>query len=199
MSTFLRRFFVMKRSWKVLVMLLVLVSLLIPVNSNAAKIKIKYKGINKYYARKTKIVYINGKKKNLKTTPVFMKAGTYMGPLNKLFRDSSLKVGCKEDGEKIILTYKDKTLILKNGTRTAILNGVTEKKALGAITMKGVVYPGSKTKRWVVPIKSVCKRLGISYSLKNGAVYLGGSTETTVPQAPQTNTQNQQAVICIYR
>lgn len=185
----------MKRSWKVLVMLLVLVSLLIPVNSNAAKIKIKYRGINKYYARKTKIVYINGKKKNLKTTPVFMKQGTYMGPLNKLFRDSALKVGCKVDGEKIILTYKDKTLILKNGTRTAILNGVTEKKALGAITMKDVVYPGSKTKRWVVPIKSVCKRLGISYSLKNGAVYLGGSTETTVSQDTQTTTQDKQEVI----
>ena len=183
----------MKRTWRVLLLLLLLVSLLIPVNTHAARIKIYYNGVKKSYARKTKTVYINGKKKNLKSTPIFMKSGTYMGPLNKLFRDSSLKVGVKENGEKIILTYNDKTLVLKNGTRTAVLNGVTEKKALGAITMKDVVYPGTTTRRWVVPLKSVCKRLGISYSLKNGAVYLGGSTSAT-PAESQTSTQAQTEV-----
>lgn len=192
-EVFDRRSLVMKRSWKVLLLLLVLISLFIPVNTHAAKIKIKYNGTKKTYARKTSTVYINGKKKNLKTTPIFMKSGTYMGPLNSLFRDSTLKVGCKENGEKITLTYNGKTLVLKNGTRTAKLNGVTEKKALGAIAMKGVVYQGTKTKRWVVPLKSVCKRLGISYSLKNGAVYLGTSTaNTTTTQKQQSSTETTQ-------
>ena len=168
----------MKRLWRTFLLLLVLAGLFLPGSVHAgSRVKIKYNGVKKSYARKSTTVYINGKKKSIKTTPIFMKSGTYMGPMVKLFRDSSLKVACKQSGKKMTMSYNGNTIVLKDGSRDVTTNGVLEKKNLGAIAMKTVVYPKSKVTRWVVPIKSVCLRLGITYRLSNGVVYLTGSNE----------------------
>lgn len=176
---------------RTLLFLLMALLMCIPAGAQAAgKVKVRYKGAAKTYRQKITTVYINGKKKSISTTPIFMKSGTYMGPVDKLFVNSEFKVKSKVSGKKLRLIYKDKKLIVADGTKNLFLNGVYEKKALGAAPMKNMVYTSSKRKVWAVPLSSVCRRLGIKYKVKNGVVYLGKAKETASASDPTDNTSS---------
>lgn len=146
------------------------------------KVKITYKGKKKNYKGVKKYAYVNNKKISVSKIPIFMKSGAYVGPVNNIFKNSSLKVSVKSAGSKLTLTYNSKVMVLKDGSRYANLNG--KKTRLGSYAMY-VTYPGGR-KRWVVPLYSVCARLGISYKLSGGVITIGGTTNR--PPATTTAT-----------
>ena len=75
------------------------------------------------------------------------------------------------------------------------VNGVVDKNKMGAAAMY-VQYTSSGKKRWVVPIKSVCSRLGISYKLTGGVIKLGGVTNS-VPTSVQPTPSNSGQVTMV--
>ena len=196
-----------KKSRFVVMLAFAILFLMMPLGANAAKVKVRYKGVTKKYPNKITTAYVNGQKISIASTPVFMKSGSYMGSVTELFRKSPLKAGVTKTGQKLTLTCGDKKLVLKNGSTDIILNGVKEKKALGAIVMKAAYYKTTKKSRWVVPLKSVCKRLGITYSVAGGAVYLNKVNQddsavtpsTSTATAPETNTTADQATLPVGR
>ncbi len=176
----------MKRLISTLAVFLLIFSLFVPQSVQASsKVKVHYKGTSEKYSGKKTYIYINGKKKNLSSTPVFMKSGAYVGPLSKIFKKSSLKVKYKTSGNKVTLTYNNKKLVLTNGSINVKLNGKKEYDALGAIPMQNARYSGTKTKRWIVPLKSVCRRLGINYRLDQytGKIYISAPKKTKAKTA----------------
>jgi len=181
----------MKRLISTLAVFLLIFSLFVPQSVQASsKVKVHYKGTSTTYSRKKTYVYINGKKKKLSSTPVFLKSGAFVGPLDKIFKNSSLKVKCKFSGNKVTLTYKKKKLVLTNGSIDVKLNGKKEYDALGAIPMQNARYSGTKTKRWIVPIKSVCRRLGINYLLDEdtGKIYISAPKKAKASAVPAAAT-----------
>ncbi|MBR0411146.1 MAG: N-acetylmuramoyl-L-alanine amidase [Eubacterium sp.] len=184
----------MKRLIKVWILLLLVMCMIVPARAHAAgKVKVKYHGVSKNYSGKITTVYINGKKKTIRSGPVFKKDGTYVGSLSHLLVNSAFKVKYKNSGKKAILTYKGKKLTLVDGSRNVVVNGVKEKKALGTIAMRAARYTSSGYTGWIVPLKSVCKRLRISYQVKSGAIYLGktalpASTSKTKEGSDNTKT-----------
>ena len=181
----------MKRLMKVWILLLLVMCVIVPARAHAAgKVKIKYHGISKNYSGKITTVYINGKKKTINSRPIFKKDRAYVGSLSHLFVNSAFKVKYKSSGKKAILTYRNKKLILTDASRNAVVNGVTEKKALGTIAMRAARYTSSGYTGWIVPLRSVCKRLGISYKVKNGAIYLGKTATSTSSAKTKTSSVN---------
>lgn len=130
-------------------------------------------------------LYVCGKKINMTNIPIFMRNGAYMGSLAKIFKNTDLQVGVvdtKENGVGVIkITYGSKTLIIREGTRTATLNGA--ETTLSAVPFRAYYYNCSAS-RWVVPIWSVCSKLGISYTrTSDGVIKIGAAkTTTTAPK-----------------
>ena len=149
----------------------VLLCLPAPVRASGS-VKATYQGKEKTYRGKITKVYINGRTKYLSTAPVFMKSGTYMGPLAQLFVNSSFNMKCEKKGDMVSLTYRGKKLVIKDGSRNIILNGEKKTHVLGSAPMQDFVYAGSNTPRWIVPVKSICSRLGINYRMADGNMYL---------------------------
>ena len=179
----------MKRLTSLLMILTLCFGLMIPANnvSAASTVKITYKGTVRTYSGRKNSVYVNNKKKGFSKVPIFKKSGTYVGPVDQIFKNTSLKVSVSYDSNTLTMKYQNNTIQMKNGSRKVIVNGVTDKDKMGAAAMY-VTYTSSGKKRWVVPLKSVCSRLGISYKLTGGVIKLGGVTNsvptTSVQPAP---------------
>jgi N-acetylmuramoyl-L-alanine amidase len=110
-------------------------------------------------------IFINGVKTDLRATPVFMKSGTNVGPLARIFVNSSLHVQYRLNGNKITLYYNNNSLTIKDGSTAIISNDKKVFNALSVAPMKTALYEGAKFPRWVVPLKSICNRLGLNYDV----------------------------------
>ena len=161
--------------------------------ASSSRVTVVYKGKTKTFKNKKTYGYVNDQKIKMAKMPVFMKSGCYMGPVNKLFKNSSLKVKVKGNSTTLTMQYMSNIVVMRNGSRVATVNG--EQSTMGAPAM-WVTYANGKTK-WVVPLKSICSRLGITYKLKSGVVQITGATNTATttsaapeePQAPQNTGQ----------
>lgn len=165
----------------VLTALMLCVCMLAPTGVNASS-RVGIRPIGKKttsYSKKKTYCYVNGKKINIKKTPTFMKSGCYMGSVDEILKKSSLKVKVVSSTSKeLILKYGPNTVKLKNGSKKAVTNGV--KSNMGTTAIYGT-YTSSGKKRWIVPAKSVCSRLGISYQASGGVVKVSGRTNAAVP------------------
>lgn len=181
-----------KRVAGVLVALLLCVCLLTPVSTDAAaKVRVRtVKGVTSSYSGRKTSCYVNGKKIGLTKTPIFKKSGAYMGPVSAILKNSSLKVKVKSTKKTLTLTYGPNTVVLKADSRKAVTNGVSSK--MGAAAIHGT-YTATGKKRWIVPLNSVCTRLGISYKLSGGKIRISGTTQsaasTTAPIPTTTETR----------
>ena len=184
----------MKRLTSLLMILTLCFGLMIPANnvSAASTVKITYKGTVRTYSGRKNSVYVNNKKKGFSKVPIFKKSGTYVGPVDQIFKNTSLKVSVSYDSNTLTMKYQNNTIQMKNGSRKVIVNGVTDKDKMGAAAMY-VTYTSSGKKRWVVPLKSVCSRLGISYKLTGGVIKLGGVTNSV----PTTSVEPGQVTMVI--
>lgn len=163
----------------------------------ASKIKVTCKGKAKYYKNVKKYAYVNNKKITFGKMPIFMKSNTYVGPVNKLLKNSSLKVSVESTSSTLTLTYGSNIMAMKNGSRYATVNGERVRMSTQAMY---ATYPSGK-KKWVVPLKSVCSRLGISYKLSGGIIRLGGTTNQpfaiSVPETPTIPQQTEQQITLV--
>ncbi len=175
---------IMKRWLSLLMIIIMCFSLTAPAAQvdAASRVKVVYKGKTKSFSGKKTYAYVNNSKIKVVKQPIFLKNGCYMGSVNKLFKNSSLKVTVKSSGNTLTMQYNSNIIVMKNGSRKATVNGETS--TMGAPAMK-VTYSSGKTK-WVVPLKSVCSRLGITYKLKNGVIKMKG----TVNSATTSSTSN---------
>lgn len=180
-----------KRIAGVLVALLLCVCLLTPVSTDAAaKVRVRtVKGVTSSYSGRKTSCYVNGRKIGLTKTPIFKKSGSYMGPVSAILKNSSLKVKAKSTKTTLTLTYGPNTVVLKADSRKAVTNGVSS--TMGAAAVHGT-YTATGKKRWIVPLNSVCTRLGISYKLSGGKIRISGTTKSAASTtSPVPTTENR--------
>lgn len=167
-----------KKAAGVLIALVLCLCLISPMGTSAAsRVRVKtVKGVTTSYSGKKTYCYVNNKKISLKKTPIFLKSGSYMGSVTSIFKNSTLGVKVIYKGEKLILKYGSNKVRLKADSRVIVTNGV--KSTMAAAAVHGT-YTSSGKKRWIVPLKSVCSRLGITYKLSNGVIRISGNTNSS--------------------
>ena len=146
--------------------------ILFSVKAEAASVQVRYGGENHTYYKVIKKVYVNGKKISLSKTPIFMKSGAYVGPAEPIFKEMlGLRVTSNTDPSamRLAITNGSNRLVMKSGSRKGVLNAVYDK--MGSAVWY-LTYTKSKKKSWVVPLKSVCTRLGLYYRLSDGVIYI---------------------------
>lgn len=185
-----------KRVVGILAALLLCVCLVMPISTNAAaKVRVRtVKGVTGSYSGRLNSCYVNGQKIGLTKVPIFKKSGTYMGPAAAIFKHSKLKVDMTAKNGTLTLKYGPNTVVMKADSRTATTNGV--KSTMGAPVMNAT-YTATGARRWIVPLKSVCTRLGINYKLSGGKIYISGTTKSssssTTENKSTTSTKQQTA------
>ncbi len=168
------------RRWKAIPVILALVMLFTmaaPIQTEAASVKVKYKGVYQTYYKKKNYVYVNGTKKKLTQVPVFLKSGTYVGSVIEIFKN---RLGAKvayanKKHTKLNLIYDGIKLTFTNGSNYCLVNG--KKSRMGGPAMR-VKYAVSGKTRWVVPLMSVCDRLKVDYKLSNGIIFISEKSVT---------------------
>ena len=186
-----------KRVVGILAALLLCVCLVMPVSTDAAaKVRVRtVKGVTGSYSGRMNSCYVNGQKIGLTKVPIFKKSGAYMGPAAAIFKHSKLKVGMTVKNGVLTLKYGPNTVTMRADSRTAVTNGV--KSEMGAPVMNGT-YTATHMRRWIVPLKSVCTRLGINYKLSGGNIYISGTTQSsssnTATNTPTTTTEKTTTV-----
>ena len=178
-----------KRVIGALMALILCFGLAAPLSTNAAaKVRVRtVKGVTKSYSGRMSSCYINNQKIGLTKTPIFKKSGTYMGPVSAL-KNSKLKVKTTTKGEILTLSYGPNTVVLRADSRTAVTNG--QASSMGAAVIHGT-YTATGKKRWIVPLKSVCTRLGISYKLSGGKIRITGTTQSSASNPTNTTTEDK--------
>lgn len=177
----------MKRWLSLLMVIMLCFSLAAPATqADASSVTVVYKGKTKSFGNKKTYAYVNNSKIKLSKQPIFMKSGSYVGPVNKLFKNSSLKVTVRSSGNTLTMQYLSNIIVLKNGSRNVTVNGKTSRMLAPAMLVK---YPSGKTK-WVVPLNSVCSRLGITYKLKNGVIKMKGAVNTATTSSSSSASNN---------
>lgn len=156
-----------KRVVGVLAALLLCICMIMPVNTDAAaQVRVRtVKGVTSSYTGRKSYCYVNGQKRKLTKYPIFKKSGAYMGPVGAILKNSKLKVKATAKGDKLTLTYGPNTVIVRADSRIAVTNG--QKSTMGAPVVHGT-YTATGKRRWIVPLNSVCTRLGINYKLSKG-------------------------------
>ena len=167
-----------KRVVGVLAALLLCICMIMPVNTDAAaQVRVRtVKGVTSSYTGRMSYCYVNGQKRQLTKYPIFKKSGAYMGPVGAILKNSKLKVKVTAKGDKLTLTYGPNTVIVRADSRIAVTNG--QKSTMGAPVVHGT-YTATGKRRWIVPLNSVCTRLGINYKLSNGKIYISGTTQSS--------------------
>lgn len=155
----------------------------------SSRVTVVYKGKTKSFSGKKTYAYVNNSRVKVAKQPIFLKNGCYMGSVNKLFKKSSLKVTVKSSGNTLTMQYRSNIIVLKSGSRKATLNG--EATTLAAPAMQ-VTFPSGKTK-WVVPLKSICSRLGITYKLKNGVIRMKGAVNSATTSSSSNDSSDSSA------
>ena len=168
-----------KRVVGVLAALLLCVCLITPLSTNAAaKVRVRtVRGVTGSYSGRMNSCYVNGKKIGLTKIPIFKKSGAYMGSASAIFKHSNLKVKMTVKNGVLTLKYGPNTVVMRADSRTARTNGV--RSEMGAPVINGT-YTATGKRRWIVPLKSVCTRLGINYKLSGGKIYISGNTQSSV-------------------
>lgn len=138
-------------------------------------------------------LYVCDKKIDMSNIPIVMRNGAYMGAVAKIFKNSDLNVAITDINDNGVgvmkLTYGNKVLTIREGSRNAILNGADT--TLAAAPFRAY-YVRKAVTRWVVPLWSVCSKLGISYTrTADGVIKIGKAASNA------TDTDKKKIVICI--
>ena len=179
-----------KRIVSIFAVLLLCVCLITPISTDAAaRVRVRtVKGVTSSYSGRMNYCYVNGKKIKLTKNPIFKKSGSYMGPVAAIFKNSGLKVKVTTKRNKMTLSYGPNTVVLKADSRKAVTNGV--KSQMGAPVVHGT-YTSTGRRRWIVPLKSVCTRLGINYKLSGGKIRISGTTKSSASNTTAPTTEDR--------
>ncbi len=131
---------------------------------SAASTTVNYKYNGKAYQYKGEAITItyDGKKLDMTKIPAFQVGDVVMAAYKKVFKNT-IGVTCSynKTTKVLVLKYNSNTLRMTVGSKKATLNG--EEKTLKAAPMN-ITYTSSGEKRVVVPVKQVCKLLGVKRS-----------------------------------
>lgn len=143
--------------------LLVITMLGIPCkDSQAATVTYRYQKKNYTYKGSVRYATVNGKNVSVTKTPIILLNNHNMAPYYEVLVKSSLKAKKTYSSKTKVLTitYQNQKIKMTVGKKTAYVNG---KKVTLPVAPRNVTYKKSGLSRILVPIKSVCKYLGISY------------------------------------
>lgn len=161
--------------WNVLIaglFLLVGIILFLPVDSQAASLKIKMngKGRTTYYRGKQSTVYHNTKRiSNKKYVGLTIKK-TRMAAYDDVFKKGlKVKTSYKSSTKKITMTKNGMTVTMKIGSKYAYVNG--KKQKLSAAPVK-VRYVSRKKTKILVPVKFLCEQFGFNYKASGSEIII---------------------------
>lgn len=149
---------------------------------SAASTTVNYKYNKKAYQYKGEAITItyDGKKLDMTKIPAFKVGDVVMAAYKKVFKNT-IGVNCSYDKKSkvLVLKYNSNTLEMTVGSKKATLNGKAE--TLKAAPMN-ITYTSSKENRVVVPVKQVCKLLGVerSWDSKTNVLAISSKKATTV-------------------
>ena len=155
----------------ILVMFLAAAFFALPAGAKAQSLKVKYNGSKHTYYKTIETVVVNGKEYNLSKTPIYLKSGCYVGPAKVIFK-TGLKLAYRSTSgspKKLVIKNGAKRLVMTNGKKKASVSGASTKLAAAVWRVK---YLSLNKTYWVVPLKSICKRLGLQYKLEQGVIYI---------------------------
>lgn len=157
----------MKKRGLIFILTLCLIAAVLPVpyqKTEAATTKVIYRYNKKYYTYKGSVRYatVAGKNINMTRTPIMLINNNNMAPYYDLLVKSNLKVkkSYSKKSKTLTLTYKEKKLKMIMGKRTAYANN---KKVILPVEPRNIKYKKSGESRIIVPIKTVCNYLGLTY------------------------------------
>lgn len=154
-------------------------------SASAASTTVNYKYNGKSYQYKGEAVTItyDGKKLDMTKIPAIKVGDVVMAAYKKVFKNT-IGVTCSYDKKSkvLVLKYNSNTLKMTVGSKKATLNG--KAKTLKAAPMN-ITYTSSGEKRVVVPVKQVCKLLGVkrSWDDKTNTLAISSAKETTTAAA----------------
>ena len=144
-----------------------LIAALVPMpvrKTEAATTKVTYRYNKKNYTYKGSVRYatVNGKNVNVTAVPIMLISNNNMAPYYELLVKSGIKAKKSYSKKTKILTimYGSKKLKMTMGKKTAYANG---KKVTLPVAPRNITYKKSGLARIIVPIKAVCKYLGLTY------------------------------------
>ncbi|MGN0466649.1 MAG: family 10 glycosylhydrolase [Lachnospiraceae bacterium] len=149
---------------------------------SAASTTVNYKYNKKAYQYKGEAITItyDGEKLDMTKIPAFKVGDVVMAAYKKVFKNT-IGVTCSYDKKSkvLVLKYNSNTLEMTVGSKKATLNGKAE--TLKAAPMN-ITYTSSKENRVVVPVKQVCKLLGVerSWDSKTNVLAISSKKATTV-------------------
>lgn len=149
---------------RLVIMLLILAMICTPMTANAASVlKIHYKGKTVNYKNTLLNVTYNGKKMNLSKTPGILMNNNGMVPFMDVFVSSSIKAkgSYNKGSKKITLKSGKNTVVMKLGSKTALVNGKTKKMPIAPTQVK---YLSSGKTKILVPSRFVSENLGYIYT-----------------------------------
>lgn len=154
-------------------------------SASAASTTVNYKYNGKSYQYKGEAVTItyDGKKLDMTKIPAIKVGDVVMAAYKKVFKNT-IGVTCSYDKKSkvLVLKYNSNTLKMTVGSKKATLND--KAKTLKAAPMN-ITYTSSGEKRVVVPVKQVCKLLGVkrSWDDKTNTLAISSAKETTTTAA----------------
>ena len=187
-----------RRIASILLILVMTIVLAVPATVSAATVSVLFKGRNDTYYKRKDVVYVGDEEISVADTPIFLKSGTYVGPAIEILKNSTLGVKVTvKDKKKLILNYDGIKMVMTNGSCYAKVNG--KKLKMGGPCMK-VKYKSSGKARWLVPLLSTCKRLGLEYKLTDGVININEKLDTsalkkTEEEKPATTPSTDKPVI----
>lgn len=158
------------------------------VSAASTTVNYKYKGKSYQYKGEAVTITYDGKELNMTKIPAFQVGDVVMAAYKKVFQNT-IGVTCSYDKKtkSLVLKYQSNTLKMTVGSKKATLNG--KAKTLKVAPMN-ITYTSSGEKRVVVPVKQVCKLLGIKRSWKDKtntlAISSGKATKTTATTTATT-------------
>lgn len=158
--------------------------------TNKTTVTYKYKG--KSYTYKGDSINITYDKKAIAMSdiPAFKVGNVIMAAYKKVFKNTiGVKTSYDKKTKVLVLEYNSNTLKMTVGSKKATLNG--KEKTLKAAPMN-ITYTSSGEKRVVVPVKQVCKLLGIKRSESNNTIAISSkSTKSSATTAAKKATTSK--------
>ena len=149
-----------------------IIGLILPqskVQAASSTVKFTISGKTATYKKKKTYLMINNQKKGVSKTPIFIKEGCYMGSALEIFKNSDLGVTYKESSnhKTLTLSYKGHTIKMTSGSKKIVYDGESDSFATAPVYG---TYTSGSYKRWIVPLNSVCARLGLNYKKTSSSV-----------------------------
>jgi N-acetylmuramoyl-L-alanine amidase len=162
----------------------------IPAEAATTKVVYTYNKKTYTYQGSKRYATVQGKNVSVTRTPILLIQNNNMAPYYELLVTSAIKAKKTYSSKTKVLTitYGSNTLKMTIGKKTAYANG---KKVTLPVAPRNIKYKSSGESRILVPIKTVCKYLGLTYQWVSSTKRMFISVSTSV----NTSTSDSSSVL----